>query len=85
MNGTVMFEWNPPSGSGTMAIVDNYTISVTPQPLSHPINNVVSITSFNVTLNYNIIYMVSITAVNCAGESNSFDFTDIEYGKSVHT
>ena len=81
MDNTVIFEWDSPAGSGPEAIVDNYTITVNPMPVSHPISNVVISTPWNVTLSYNVIYTATITAVNCAGESNTLTLPGIEYGK----
>ncbi len=83
MNITVMFEWDSPGGSGPEAIVDNYTITVNPMPVFHPISNVVLSSPWNVTLSYNVIYTATITAVNCAGESNNFTLPGIEYGKRI--
>ncbi len=78
-----MFEWDSPGGSGPEAIVDNYTITVNPTPVSRPISNVVLSSPWNVTLSYNVIYTTTITAVNCAGESNTFTLQGIEYGKKI--
>ncbi len=77
-----MLEWDPPPGSGPEAtIVDNYTIKITPAPVSHPISNVVVASPWNVTLDYNVIYAATITAVNCAGESAMSILMNIEYSK----
>ncbi len=76
-----MFEWDSPLGSGPEAVVDNYTISILPMPVSHPISNVVYSTSWNVTLDYNVIYNATITSQNCAGESEPVVLTNIRYGK----
>ncbi len=76
-----MFEWDLPPGSGPEAIVDNYTITITPAPVSHPVSNVVKASPWNVTLNYNVIYTATITAVNCAGDSFSYKSRDILYSK----
>ena len=80
MDSTVTFEWDPPPGSGPESIVDNYTIIITPTPVSHSMNNVVLYSPWNVTLNYNVEYTATITAVNCAGKSNSYILFNIEYG-----
>ncbi len=61
--------------------MDNYTISINPKPISHPISSVVYSTSWNVTLDYNVIYDATIAAQNCAGESELVVLTNIEYGK----
>ncbi len=76
-----MFEWDVPPGSGPEAIVDNYTITITPAPVSHPISNVVLASPWNVTLDYNVIYTATITAVNCAGKSDILISSSVEYGE----
>lgn len=85
-NLTIRFEWMEPQGSDLEAIVDTYTIAISPMPL-HPYDiNVLPnfVREFNVTLGYNIMYTVIIFAENCAGESESFVFPDnIEYGEST--
>ncbi len=80
VDAAVMFEWDPPKGSGPESVVENYTISILPMPVSHPISNVVNSTSWNVTLAYNMIYNATITALNCAGESEPVVLTNIQYG-----
>ncbi len=75
-----MFVWDGPQGSGAQAIVDNYIITVTPNPVS-PARIVVPSSPLNVTLHYNNIYTATVTAVNCAGESQTFALKNIEYGK----
>ena len=61
--------------------MDFYLIVVTPRPLSHPVSNIVYSTPWNVTLDYNIEHIATITAVNCAGESSPFILTNIEFSK----
>ncbi len=78
---TVTFEWDPPPGSGSEAIVDNYTISITPIPVSHPITSVGLSSPWNVTLKYNVEYRATISAVNCAGNSDPLASDSMEYGK----
>ncbi len=79
-NSTITFTWNPPPGSGPEAIVDNYTISIEPAPISHSMTSVGLSSPWNVTLNYNVEYSATIIAINCAGESDSSTLNDIEYG-----
>ena len=81
MNSTLTLDWDAPLGSGPQAVVDNYTLSISPAPLSHPGTNVVQDPPFNVTLAHNIAYTLNITAVNCAGESETVTFPDIEYSE----
>ncbi len=80
-----MFEWDPPLGIGPEAIVDNYTITITPEPVSHPISNEVLASPWNVTLNYNVIYTATITAVNCNGDSDILTLFSIEYSECMFT
>ena len=77
---TLTLEWDPPQGSGPEAIVDSYTISISPDPLSHLGVNMNLSSPWNVTLAHNTTYSIGITAVNCAGESDSFTLADIQYG-----
>ena len=73
-NTTITFEWDPPPGRGPEAIVDYYPIFFIPRPLSHPSYNVLSSSSWIVTVRYNVEYTAVITAVNCAGESSPFTY-----------
>ena len=82
LNYTISLKWNQPEGSGSAAVVDRYILSVIPKPVSHPISNEVNSTIWNVTLNYNTVYTATITAVNCAGESNTVVLPGIQY--SMH-
>ncbi len=80
LNITVTLQWDSPPGRGPEAIVDNYTITITP---SHPISNVVLASPWNVTLNYDVVYIATITAVNCAGESEASIFSNFEFSKRL--
>ena len=82
-NLKVTFEWDEPQGSGPEAIVDNYTIIISPSPLFPYEVNVLpnSPLAFYVTLNYNTEYTATITAQNCAGDSETLLYPSrIEYG-----
>ena len=80
-NITVLFEWDEPQGSGPETIVDDYIIDITPSPLS-PYSLIVQNSPLNVTLRYNVDYTTTITAVNCAGESPTYQLLpNIEYGE----
>ena len=83
-NLTVLFQWDEPQGEGVQAIVDNYTIDISPRPLYPSEYSIVlpnSPQSLNVTINYNTNYIATITAENCAGPSQPFNYPNIgEYG-----
>ena len=79
LNYTISLQWNLPEGSGPATVVDRYILSLTPNSVSHPISNEVYSTIWNVTLNYNTLYTATITAVNCAGESNTVVLPGIQY------
>lgn len=82
MNVIVTFEWDPLQGMGPEFVVDYYRITVSSASLSHPIINLVNLTIWNVTLNYNIIYRANISAINCAGESAISPLIDpFQYGR----
>ncbi len=70
-------EWEE-SGSGE--VVDNYTISINPRSISHPISNVVLISPSFTILRYNMIYNATIISTNCNGKSKEVTLTNIEYG-----
>ncbi len=74
---TLVFEWDPPSGSDTELI---YTVVISPRSISHPIINAILTSPFFVILEYNMVYNTSITSVNCAGKSISVMMNNIEYG-----
>ncbi len=83
LNTTIILDWDPPPGSGPEAIVNNYTVTITPAPVSHPASNVVITPPWNVTLNYNVMYTATITASNCAGNSAVLTLSTIEYSEYI--
>ena len=82
-NTTITFEWDPPQGSGPEAIVDRYSILLTPRPLSHQSLNVLYSSPLTVTVRYNVEHTAVITAVNCAGESSPSTLLNIEFSECV--
>ena len=78
-NITLTFQWDPPQGVGPEVIVDYYWISILPPPVIHPTLNNVTSSPWNVTVDYNTLYFINITAVNCAGQSGTYEF-HFEYG-----
>lgn len=83
-NITFTLYWDPPSHRGVGSIVDYYIVMMTPQSLSHPISNIFTHPSVNVTLSYNVHYTTTIASVNCAGQSPPDMLTITDTGKSVH-
>ena len=81
MNSTITLSWDPPQGTGPQLNVDFYWISIIPTSLSHPVLNNVITPPFSVTIGYNTVYTVNITAVNCAGQSGTLSLENIEYSK----
>ena len=77
-NVTVTFEWDPP-GSGPGAVVDYYTVTTTPAPLSPNISIENTSLSLNIIFEFNVVYDISIRGTNCIGEGNPSD--SIEYSK----
>ena len=78
---TVTLSWDQPGGSGPEAIVDNYTLSISPQPLYQPEINYVHTSPWNVTLAHNVEYNINITAINCAGRSETVRLPTAEIGE----
>ena len=83
METIVTLDWDPPQGKGPEAIVDNYTISISPPPLYQPakITILVPTSQLNVTLEHNVVYSINLTALNCVGESSPSLLPDIQFGK----
>lgn len=69
-NTTITFSWDPPQGYGVKTVVDYYLLSITPTSLYPPPSTVVNGTSVNVTVQYNLDYTATLSAVNCAGEGS---------------
>ena len=86
-NLTVIFLWDEPQGSGPQVIVDNYIITISPSPLSPSYSNILPNVplALNVTLSYNVLYtMATITASNCAGESETLEYPNtFRYGTKL--
>ena len=86
-NLTVIFLWDEPQGSGPQIIVDNYIITISPSPLSPSYSNILPNVplALNVTLSYNVLYtMATITASNCAGESETLEYPNtFRYGTKL--
>lgn len=72
MGTIVTLQWDPPQGRDSQTVVDNYTISISPPPLSQPSTTMVNSPPWNVTFDYNVDYELNITAENCNGESDPF-------------
>lgn len=82
LNTTLTFEWDPFQGSGPESVVDHFVLSISPQPLSSLVMNVVPSPPWNVTISYNTVYNVNITAVNCAGDGRTITaLNEIKYSK----
>ena len=77
LNLTVSFGWDEPQSLGAETVVEFYEIYISYLPIY-----VVSSSSWNVTLNYNVIYNATTTAVNCAGRSSPAYIFNIEFGNS---
>lgn len=80
---TITFEWDSPRGDGPEVIIDRYIITITPRPLSSYEVSILpgSYLIWNVTLDYNTSYTATITAENCAGQSETLVHpSTIEYG-----
>ena len=60
-------QWESPASDGGVDI-DSYTVSITVVPLTVQSSNLLTT---NLTLSYNEMHMVSITASNCAGEGTA--------------
>ena len=80
LNATVTYEWDPPqSGVRGQEVIDSFEIVFVPSPLSHPSSNIInsSIWKFNVTLDINVLYNVTIASMNCVGSGRSVALNNI--------
>ena len=71
LGSVVNLTWDLPPPT---VIVENYSVSISPAPLSHP-TGYFSLTSpplINITLMDNVLYTVNLTAMNCVEESEIF-------------
>ena len=66
-NVSVLLQWDPPVDSGGTS-VDNYTITVTGPNMQEQTSNG---TTATITVVYNELYTVNISARSCAGSSGS--------------
>lgn len=62
--------WDAPEGDGAESLVDHYILSISPPPLSAPMETVVPASPWSTVLISSIeVYTASVTAVNCNGNS----------------
>ena len=78
---TITLDWGLPMGSGPETIIDGYTISITPSPLSHPTTYVVDSPPWNVTIRFNMEHNITLYATNCAGQSAAIMLQSIEFSR----
>ena len=81
METTVTLDWDPPQGTGPESVVDNYTVSISPAPPYELESTTVQLPPWNVTLDHNIQYSISLTTTNCIGESNASAIITIRFSK----
>lgn len=81
---TVTLTWVPPQGVGPSAIVDNYTISISPAPPNHSARITIVDATSNVSLTQNEVYNLSLIATNCFGESQPNILSNIEISECKH-
>ena len=71
MTTIVTLDWDPPRGSGPEFSVHNYTIIISPRPPIQPALDRVPSPPWNVTLALNVMYTISVAAINCFGMSET--------------
>ena len=76
---TVNIDWDPPVNNGGGA-VDNYTLETSPETATVMVT---SGTTARLDLSYNERYVVSVTAVNCAGSSTPAMTDPVEFGTYI--
>ena len=75
---TVNIDWDPPVNNGGGA-VDSFTVETSPETAT-VCGRVTSGTTATLVLPYNERYVVSVTAVNCVGNSTSAMTDPVEFG-----
>ncbi len=75
---TIIFVWDLGD-----TLISNYTVSISPKPISHPVTYVVLSPPLFVSLKYNVTYTAAIFATNCAGDSLSYTLNNIKYGNLI--
>ena len=79
-NVTVTFEWDAPQGNGPEVIIEIYEVTIMPMSSSlPPASRKISSTSWNMTLNYNTMYIAIVTAENCAGISRPATLGNVKF------
>ena len=80
-NSTFTLEWDVTTQDGN--VVDSFIISISYALMSLPARNVIFSPPWNITLVHNIIYTLSLTAMNCAGESKPTVLPEILISKCI--
>ena len=75
-----MISWEWPSGDGPENVVDNYEVVIMPRPLFPSHFTLIHFTYLRVIMNLNVKYEVMVTAINCAGRSNTLVKGNIKFG-----
>ena len=78
---TITFKWDRPQSPGPESIVEYYEILLS--SMMESVLYTVSSSPWNVTLDYNVNYNASITAINCAGKSNPVLLYNIDFGNNI--
>ena len=76
---TVNIDWDPPVNTGGGA-VDSYTVETSSETATV---RVISGTTATLDLSYNERYVMSVTAVNCAGSSTPAMTDTVEFGTYI--
>ena len=81
INTTITLAWDPPpQGVPPVDTVDHYMIYISTMSESSAGISVPS-SPWNVTLERNVVYSVSVTAGNCAGQSTALTLDNVKYGE----
>ena len=80
-NIIVSIEWRRPVGVGPEYFIQSFVIYIESETGLFSRSDTVTSTSWDVTLNYDTNYTVSVISVNCAGISDMIILEDIRFGK----
>ncbi len=73
-SSTITLDWDPPSS--TCGVSVSYVLTISPPPLSESPVTIIETTSAQITVSYNVVYNVTIRAVNCVAMSQENQIVD---------